>query len=474
MPSLSSPRRKGFQSLTEPITEPLTGEAPPPEIGDPRYPRHGTARVLRTILLFSWSIILGYFTTAGWNLYKLVRVNSTILNDPGALASALLLPGPLASAGNPGWVYLGLATFFFLLVYGCLWALRDSERERRVLQKREMREIVTHSLPYLSEQIRTALRELGFGAQPATAEPQGPPDDAALLQAPEHFVGRASDLEWLAGHLRSRGSITQLAGLGGIGKTTLVAMAVRQLRAEGRFPDGVAVVLCQGRADPVEVLRRALGRFDPQRRQPAASDAAGLSEAARRLLSGKDALVVLDNVEPVLPVARVIAPLRAAGASMVLTARHALSHDAVPVEDVRVLDLLSANEALDVFAQALGHREAGTLTPEQRAAAERIVAVLGRHTLACKLAGAYAADLHRDLATLAHELENPRRAIGLPRGETPEAVALVFAESTPGAGVGRCRIEPQLASAQSTRHTVYHRRRRQVRCQRRWRERRRA
>jgi tetratricopeptide (TPR) repeat protein len=430
MPSLSSLRNRGIKPLAEPITEPLTGEAPPPDIADARYPRKGFQRIFRTILLFSWSIILGYFTRAGWNLYQIVRSNSSILNDPAQLASALLLPGPLANTRNRSLLYAALGALFFLIVYGCLWALRDNERERRVLQKREVREIVTHSLPYLKEQLQTALRELGVGAATAAEPPQGPPDDSALLPAPDHFVGRSADLDWLLAHLGTRGALAQLGGLGGIGKTTLVAVAVRQLRSEGRFPDGVAVVLCQSLSDPVDVLRRALARFDPQRRQPAPSDPAGLAEAARRLLGGKDALIVLDNVEPALPIAQVVAPLRATGVTLVLTARHALPHDVIPYEDTRILDLLSADEALEVFASALGRTSVADLTAEERAAAERIVAALGRHTLAVKLAGAYAADLHRDLTALAHELENPRRAIGLPRGETPEAVALVFAEST--------------------------------------------
>ncbi|MBF6591307.1 MAG: tetratricopeptide repeat protein [Ktedonobacterales bacterium] len=421
MPSLVTLRRKAV--------EPLTGEMTA-DLADPRYPRRGPVRILRTLLLFSWSIILGYFTRAGWNFYQIVRTNNAVLNNPAALASALLLPGPLADSRNSGWVYPVLGLSFFLLIYGCFWALRDADRERKVAQKREVREIVTRTLPFLKEQLQTALREIGLGADRAADPPQGPPDDAALLPAPEHFVGRAADLEWLLERLRIRGSIAALGGLGGIGKTTLVAVAVRRLRAEGRFPDGVAVILCQGLSDPIETLRRTLARFDPQRRQPAASDAAGLAEAARRLLADKDALIVLDNVEPALPVAQVIAPLRAVGATLVLTARHALSHEAVPVEAARTLDLLSQEEALDVFAQALGRTTAQHLSAEERIAAERIVSVLGRHTLAIKLAGAYAADLHRDLGALAHELENPQRAIALPRGETPEAVALVFAEST--------------------------------------------
>src|SRR5260221_2632921 len=84
------------------------------------------------------------------------------------------------------------------------------------------------------------------------------------------YVGRQADLEWVLDRLRQGGAsaITALRGLGGIGKTTLAAVAVRQLQQEGRFPDGVAVVLCQGLTDPADGLPRGVIRFDPYRRAP--------------------------------------------------------------------------------------------------------------------------------------------------------------------------------------------------------------
>jgi tetratricopeptide (TPR) repeat protein len=217
--------------------------------------------------------------------------------------------------------------------------------------------------------------------------------------------------------------------MGGIGKTTLAAVALRQLRAEGRFADGVAIVLCQALTDAGDVLRRALARFDPERRQPEARDPAGLAEVARLLLSGKDTLIVLDNVEPALDVRAVIQPLREAGAHLLLTARQTLPHAIVPIEASRMLDLLGEEDTLTLFARSMGLASASDLTTEQRVAAERIIAALGRHTLAVKLAGAYAADMRRDLGAFADEMENPQRAIDLPSGETPHALALVFAES---------------------------------------------
>lgn len=46
-----------------------------------------------------------------------------------------------------------------------------------------------------------------------------------------------------------------------------------------------------------------------------------------------------------------------------------------------------------------------------RGTADRIVAALDRHTLAIKLAGASAVDVHRDLGALARELEDPQQAM---------------------------------------------------------------
>jgi len=75
-----------------------------------------------------------------------------------------------------------------------------------------------------------------------SSTPQEPPFDEALLLQPARFVGRAEDLHWLLKQLQ-KGGVTGITaatrGMGGIGKTTLAAVAVHQLRAEGRFQDGI-------------------------------------------------------------------------------------------------------------------------------------------------------------------------------------------------------------------------------------------
>jgi tetratricopeptide (TPR) repeat protein len=400
------------------------------DANDGRYPRHGFSRALRTLLLFSWSVILWFVGREGYVLLAIADEQPDRLTDPAYLLPRLLVPLPHTGTLAPILIYGAALLAFLILLSACVWATVDVEQERRVVHAREINEALYRSLPIALQEQLAGKAEPQVEPQASAASRYGPPFDEALLPAPDTFIGREADLEWLLRRLRDRSvGVTALGGMGGIGKSTLAAVALRQLRAEARFADGVAVILCQDLYDAGEVVRRALARFDPTRRQPEARDPAGLAEAARMLLGGKDVLIALDNVEPALDVRAVIEPLREAGARLLLTARQTLPHAVVPVEAIRMLDLLGEEDTLTLFARSMGLTSAKELTAEQRAAAERIIAALGRHTLAVKLAGAYAADMRRDLDALADEMENPQRAIDLPSGETPHALALVFAES---------------------------------------------
>ena len=97
----------------------------------------------------------------------------------------------------------------------------------------------------------------------------------------------------------------------------------------------MAVVFCQGLSDPADVLRRVLIRFDPLRRAPEATDLPHLQDTAKTVLHNKQALVVLDNIEPELPIGSVTMPLYAAGVALLLTSRQALPLSAVPAEASR-------------------------------------------------------------------------------------------------------------------------------------------
>lgn len=263
-------------------------------------------------------------------------------------------------------------------------------------------------------------------------EPLGPPFEEATLAMPEHFVDRQRDLAWLVERLeagRTTG-ITALRGMGGIGKTTLAAAAIRQLRGRGDFPDGIAVVLCQDVTNASEVLREVLTHFDPHRVPPRTNEIAELADIARRTFQDKRALVVLDNVEPELAIDSVARPLREAGATLLITARQVISSTVVPVEGSFILELLPPEEALRLLLDSCGRRDIEQLDQPQQIAAKQIVDLLGRHTLAIKLAGAYAANANRDLTALASNLAGLPGALALPDGDVPGIMVSVFKQST--------------------------------------------
>ena len=177
-----------------------------------------------------------------------------------------------------------------------------------------------------------------------------------------------------------------------------------------RFPSGIVVQSCRDVRDPVGLLKQVLSSFDVKREQPDTSDPKQLADIAQKLLRGRKTLVVLDNVEPDDPdpagnwkLERVVTPLRQAGAALLLTARQVLPTSAVPLGASHELPLLSFEEALALLFQARGQsaQEASTLPAADHAAAQRIVRALERHTLAVKLAGAYAGSVRRDLTVLA-------------------------------------------------------------------------
>lgn len=221
-------------------------------------------------------------------------------------------------------------------------------------------------------------------------------------------------------------AIAAANGLGGIGKTALATEVVRRLHDSGAFADGIAVVICKELTDPIVVLRRVLARFMAGQREPEEDTLAALGSRAAALFEGKHALVVLDNVEQGWPLGEVLAPLRAAGATLLLTSRAELP--AVPRAASLRLDMLPPAEALDVFAEYYGRGTAQDLTAAEQRDARASVEALGRHTLAVKLAAANAATLQRPLATVAQELhDHPRGALLLENGE--EVVGYVLESS---------------------------------------------
>ncbi len=234
-------------------------------------------------------------------------------------------------------------------------------------------------------------------------EPE-PPFDLTALEVPTPFVGREHELDWLLDRLTpgATSAITALRGLGGIGKSGLAAMAIQRVFEDGRFPSGIVVQDCRDLSDPVAVLKGVLASFDLDHHAPETSDLKALAELAHKLLRGRKILIVLDNVEPELDITAVLQRLQPTGAALLLTARDTLP---LPHDATLLLEVLTPVAALDLFAEWYSGGDAAMLSPTDRALATRIVAALGRHTLAVKLAGAEARDLDRPLATFTQEVE---------------------------------------------------------------------
>ncbi|WP_432156358.1 AfsR/SARP family transcriptional regulator [Streptomyces sp. bgisy153] len=270
---------------------------------------------------------------------------------------------------------------------------------------------------------RRGLRELQgriLRADPALAEPPAPAAEPAVVpvrpaQLPAtvpDFTGRSASVrelsEVLAAASGSEGrvmAVSALAGIGGVGKTTLAVHVAHQARAA--FPDGQLYIDLQGAgqraAEPETVLGaflRALGTADS-----AIPDS--LEERAalyRSVLDGRRVLVLLDNakdaaqVRPLLPGTEGCAALVTSRVRMVdLAGAHLVD-----------LDVMSPDEALALFTRIVGEERVGS----EREAALDVVAACGFLPLAIRIAASrLAARRTWTVSVLAAKLADERRRL---------------------------------------------------------------
>ncbi|MEV7793143.1 BTAD domain-containing putative transcriptional regulator [Streptomyces sp. NPDC087512] len=270
---------------------------------------------------------------------------------------------------------------------------------------------------------RPGLRELQqriLQADPALAEPSAPAAESAAApvrpaQLPAtvpDFTGRASFVRELSEVLGSASgaegrvmAVSALAGIGGVGKTTLAVHVAHQARAA--FPDGQLYVDLQGAgaraAEPETVLGsflRALGTADS-----AIPDS--LEERAalyRSVLDGRRVLVLLDNardaaqVRPLLPGTDGCAALVTSRVRMVdLAGAHLVD-----------LDVMSPEEALALFTRIVGEERVAS----EREAALDVVGACGFLPLAIRIAASrLAARRTWTVSVLAAKLADERRRL---------------------------------------------------------------
>ncbi|MFF0740896.1 BTAD domain-containing putative transcriptional regulator [Streptomyces sp. NPDC004111] len=264
-------------------------------------------------------------------------------------------------------------------------------------------------LSRLQQRILAADAELAQPAEPTTAAAPATVRPAQLPASVPDFTGRDAFVRELGERLASAETsvmaVSALAGIGGVGKTTLAVHVAHAARPH--FPDGQLYVDLQGAgsrpAEPEAVLGaflRALGT--PDSAIPDSPD----ERAAlyRSTLDGRRVLVLLDNardasqVRPLLP--------GTAGCAALVTARTRM----VDLAGAHLVDLdvMSPEEALQLFTRIVGEERVRA----EREAALDVVGACGFLPLAIRIAAArLAARRTWTVSVLATKLADERRRL---------------------------------------------------------------
>ncbi|MFJ9983128.1 AfsR/SARP family transcriptional regulator [Streptomyces globisporus] len=263
-------------------------------------------------------------------------------------------------------------------------------------------------LAQLQQRILRADEELARPADEPAPAP-APLRPAQLPATVPDFTGRSAFVAELGSRLATaEGSVmavSAVAGIGGVGKTTLAVHVAHQARRH--FPDGQLYVDLQGAgaraAEPETILGsflRALGTAES-----AIPDT--LHERAalyRSTLDGRRILILLDNahdaaqIRPLLPGTPGCAALVTSRVRMVdLAGAHLVD-----------LDVMSPEEALQLFTRIVGAERVGA----EREAALDVVAACGFLPLAIRIAASrLAARRTWTVSVLAAKLADERRRL---------------------------------------------------------------
>ncbi|MGW1102143.1 BTAD domain-containing putative transcriptional regulator [Streptomyces sp. NPDC002540] len=263
-------------------------------------------------------------------------------------------------------------------------------------------------LSQLQQRILQADEELARPADEPAPAP-APLRPAQLPATVPDFTGRASFVRELSGRLATaEGSVmavSALAGIGGVGKTTLAVHVAHQARQH--FPDGQLYVDLQGAgaraAEPETVLGaflRALGTADS-----AIPDS--LDERAalyRSTLDGRRILVLLDNAHDAAQI-RPLLPGTAGCAALVTSRVRMVDLAGAHLVD---LDVMSPEEALQLFTRIVGEERINS----EREAALDVVAACGFLPLAIRIAASRLASRRTwTVSVLAAKLADERRRL---------------------------------------------------------------
>ncbi|WP_455351170.1 AfsR/SARP family transcriptional regulator [Streptomyces sp. SYSU K217416] len=265
-------------------------------------------------------------------------------------------------------------------------------------------------LAHLQQRILQADAELARPAEPApSAAAPALVMPAQLPATVQDFTGRAAFVSELGEVLSTAEgqvmAVSAVAGIGGVGKTTLAVHVAHAARPH--FPDGQLYVDLQGTdaraAEPETVLGaflRALGTADSAIPESLAERAA----LYRSVLDGRRVLVLLDNARDAAQV-RPLLPGTAGCAALVTSRTRMVDLAGAHLVD---LDVMSPEEALQLFTRIVGEERVNA----ERQAALDVVGACGFLPLAIRIAASrLAARRTWTVSVLAAKLADERRRL---------------------------------------------------------------
>ncbi|MET9437884.1 BTAD domain-containing putative transcriptional regulator [Streptomyces sp. NPDC006551] len=223
------------------------------------------------------------------------------------------------------------------------------------------------------------------------------------------FTGRAAFVRELGDRLATaEGSVmavSALAGIGGVGKTTLAVHVAHEARPH--FPDGQLYVDLQGAGARAAAPETVLGAFLRALGTPDSAIPDSLDERAalyRSTLDGRRILVLLDNARDAAQI-RPLLPGTAGCAALVTSRIRMVDLAGAHLVD---LDVMSPEEALQLFTRIVGVERVSA----EREAALDVVAACGFLPLAIRIAASrLAARRTWTVAVLAAKLADERRRL---------------------------------------------------------------
>ncbi|MFC5156088.1 AfsR/SARP family transcriptional regulator [Streptomyces amakusaensis] len=265
-------------------------------------------------------------------------------------------------------------------------------------------------LSQLQQRILRADGELDRPGEGTTAPaPPGFGPPAQLPPSVADFTGRSDEVRGLVELLATAGGavspVAALAGIGGVGKTTLAVHAARLSRPH--FPDGQLYADLQGAGSRPAEPATVLGAFLRTLGAPESTIPDSLEQRSalyRTLLAHRRILVLLDNardtaqVRPLLPGAE--------GCAALITSRARL----VGLENARLVDVevMSPEESLQLFTRVVGEER---VTVDRESALD-VVTACGFLPLATRIAAArLAARSGWSVSVLSTKLADKRRLL---------------------------------------------------------------